>query len=141
MLGAAGARRRVKLRQLEAYVPVWSPRHGDLRPDALEPDDAVHPIALDRRFALQLESELDEECHRVREIVYDYAHVVHALNCHLLDGTAAERFAGQISAATDEIDAAVRSYRMTTNQRAGTCDHEADGHDARLRRPPPASCS
>jgi hypothetical protein len=51
-----------------------------------EPDDAVHPIALDRRLALQLESELNEERHRVREVVDDYAHVVHPLDCHALDG-------------------------------------------------------
>jgi hypothetical protein len=41
-------------------VPVWSLQDGDLRPDALEPDDAVHPIALDRRLSLQLESELNQ---------------------------------------------------------------------------------
>ncbi len=50
-------------------MPVWGSQHGDLRPDALEPNDAVHPIAFDRRLALQLESELNEERHRVREVV------------------------------------------------------------------------
>jgi hypothetical protein len=84
--GSRLGRRRVKLRQLESSVPVWSPQHGDLRPDAPEPDDAVHQIALDRRLALQLESELNEERHRVREVVDDYAHVVHSLDCHVLDG-------------------------------------------------------
>ncbi len=67
-------------------MPVWCLQHGDLRSDALEPDDAVHPIALDRRLALQLESELNEERHRVREVVNDYAHVVHAPDRHVFDG-------------------------------------------------------
>jgi hypothetical protein len=44
----------------------------------------VHPIALDRRLVLQLESELGEERHRVREVLDDYAHVVHPLDCHVL---------------------------------------------------------
>jgi hypothetical protein len=35
----------------------------------LEPHDAVHPNALDRRLALQLESKLDEELRRGREVV------------------------------------------------------------------------
>jgi hypothetical protein len=43
----------------------------------VEPDDAVHPTSLDRPLALQLESELDEELSRGREIIDDDAHVVH----------------------------------------------------------------
>jgi hypothetical protein len=39
------------------------------RPDALEPDHAVHPTALDRPLALQLESEFDEERRRGLEVV------------------------------------------------------------------------
>ena len=79
---AALARRGVKLRQLEPSVAVRGLQHRDLRPDALEPDDAVHPTALDRRLALQLESELQEERHRGREVVDDDAHVVHTLDRH-----------------------------------------------------------
>jgi hypothetical protein len=75
-------------------VPVWRLQDRDLRTDALEPDDAVHPIALDRSLALQLESELNEERHRVREVVDDYAHVVHPLDCHVLDGRHATEPAG-----------------------------------------------
>ena len=66
-------------------MPIWSLQHGDLRPDALEPDDAVDPIALDRRLAVQLESELGEERHRVRDVIDDYAHVVHPPDRHVLD--------------------------------------------------------
>ena len=58
----------------------------DLDPDAVEPDDAVHPAALDRRLALQLESELDEELGRGREVVDHDADVVHPLDRHRLDG-------------------------------------------------------
>src|SRR5439155_1281156 len=70
----------------------WRPadrglQHRDLRPHALEPHHAVHPIALDRRLAHQLESELDEERRRGREVVDDDAHVVHALDRHAPDGT------------------------------------------------------
>jgi hypothetical protein len=73
-------------------VPVWSPQDRDLRPDALEPDDAVHPVALDRHLCLQLESECGEERHRVREVVDDYAHVFHPPDRHVLNGRHAHAF-------------------------------------------------
>jgi integrase len=82
---AAWARRGVKLRQLEPSVAVRGLHHRDLRPDALEPHHAVHPTALDRPLALQLESELDEERRRGREVVDHDAHVLHALDRHALD--------------------------------------------------------
>src|SRR5919109_4269628 len=65
---AAPARRGVKLRQLEPSVAVRSLQHRDLRADALETHHAVHPTALDRSLALQLESELDEERRRGGEV-------------------------------------------------------------------------
>ena len=61
-------------------------QHRDLRPDAVEPHDAIHPAALDRPPALQLESELDEELGRGREVVNHDADVVHPLDRHVLDG-------------------------------------------------------
>src|ERR1700733_2974499 len=76
----------MKLRQLDSSVPVWSLQHGNLGSDALEPDDAVHPIALDGRLAPQFESELNEERHGVREVIDDYAQMIHPLDCHALDG-------------------------------------------------------
>src|SRR5436309_12029676 len=84
---AAPARRGVKLRQLESSMAVRGLHHRDLRPDALEPHHAVHPTALDRPLALQLESELDEERRRGREVVDHDAHVLHALDRHALDGS------------------------------------------------------
>ena len=60
--------------------------HRKLRPDAVEPHDAVHPAALDRPLALQLESELDEELGCGREVVNHDADVVHPLDRHVLDG-------------------------------------------------------
>lgn len=84
-LVAAVDRRRVKLRQLEASVPVWSLQDGDLRPNALEPYDAVHPITIDRRLAPQLESERGEERHLAREVLDDDADVFHPLARHVLD--------------------------------------------------------
>jgi hypothetical protein len=80
-------RRRVVLRQLELYVAVRSLHHRDVRPYALEPVDAVHQAALDGRLALQLESELDEELGRGREVFDHDADVLHPLDRHALDGT------------------------------------------------------
>jgi hypothetical protein len=55
--------------------------------DVLEPYNAVDPTALDRPLALWLESKLDEERYRGREVVDHDAHVVHALDRHALDGS------------------------------------------------------
>ena len=78
-------RRRVKLRQLEASVPVWSLQDGDLRPSALEPYDAVHPITIDRRLAPRRESERGEERRLACEVLDDDADVFHPLARHVLD--------------------------------------------------------
>ena len=51
-------------------------------PDAVEPDDAVHPTSLDRRLALQLQTKFDEERDRSVEVVDDDDDVVHPLNRH-----------------------------------------------------------
>ena len=61
-----------------------------VRADALEPHDAVHHGALDRSLALQLESELDEELGRGREVVNHDADVLHPLNRQVVDGTDSE---------------------------------------------------
>ena len=84
---AAPARRGVKLHQLEPSVAVRSLHHRELHPDALEPHHTVHPTALDLPFTLQLESELDEERRRGREVVDHDAHMLHALDRHALDGS------------------------------------------------------
>jgi hypothetical protein len=85
--GRAGARRGVKLHQLEPSVAVRGLHHRELHPDALEPHHAVDPTALDQPLALQLESELGEEGRRGREVVDHDAHVLHALDRHALDGS------------------------------------------------------
>jgi hypothetical protein len=77
----------VKLHQFEPSVAVRGLQHRDLRPNALKPHHAVHPIAFGRPFTLQLESELDEECRRGRQVVDHDAHVLHALDRHALDGS------------------------------------------------------
>ncbi len=79
-------RGRVELRQLESPAAVRGVHDRDLRANAVESHDAVHPAALDRPLALQLEPELDEELGRGREVVDDDAHVVHPLDRHVLDG-------------------------------------------------------
>jgi hypothetical protein len=109
-LGAAVGRRRMKLCQLDSSVPVWSLQHGNLGSDTLEPDDAVHPIALDRRLAPQFESELNEERHRVREVVDDDAHMIHPLDCHALNS----RTTASVGPATgyNERDGRIESMRV-----------------------------
>jgi hypothetical protein len=79
-----GADRRggVILRQLEPAVAVWGPQHRDVAADAVEPDGAVRPEALDLRFALQLHAEFSEERDGSLEVVDDDADVVHPLNRH-----------------------------------------------------------
>src|SRR5262252_7424900 len=81
---AALARGRVELRQLESSMAVRGLHDRDLCPDAVEPQDAIHPPALDRPLALQLESELDKELSRGREVINDDAHVVHPLDRHVV---------------------------------------------------------
>jgi hypothetical protein len=98
-------------------MPVWSLQHGDLRTDALEPDDAVHPVAFDRRLSPQLESELNEERHRVGEVVDDYAHVVHPLNRHVLDGRQATERIGHMA------DVVQRNARQAWDDGRG--DHDS----------------
>jgi hypothetical protein len=79
----------VELHQLEPSVAVRGLHHRVLHPDALEPDHAVHPTALDLPLSLQLESEFDEERRRGRQVVNHDADVLHALDCHALDGSGA----------------------------------------------------
>jgi hypothetical protein len=91
----ASTRRGVELAQLEPRVAVRGAHHRDVRPDSVEPNDAIHPAAFDRCVAFQLESEFRKERHHVREVVYDYAHVVHPLDRHVLDrGTRLARVGG-----------------------------------------------
>jgi len=52
----------------------------------LERHDALHPTALDLAIAPRLESELDEEFDRGREIVDHDPNVFHPLDRHALDG-------------------------------------------------------
>jgi hypothetical protein len=84
---AIRAGRGVELHQLEPPVAVGRLHHRGVHPNALEPDNAVDPFALDRRLALQLEPKLYEEVDRGREVLDHDAHVLHALDRQALDGT------------------------------------------------------
>ena len=66
-------------------MAVRGPHHRDVEPDAVEPDDAVHPRSLDRRLALQLHTELDEERDSSLEVVDDDADIVHSFDRHVLE--------------------------------------------------------
>ncbi len=72
----------MELDQLEPSVAVWGTHHRDVRPSSLEPNDAIHPAALVRCLAFQLESELNEERRGGRKVIDDDADMVHPLDRH-----------------------------------------------------------
>src|SRR5687767_8130354 len=71
-----------KLRQLKPPVPIWGPHHNDVDVDTFEPVDAVHPLSLDRRLTLQLQTELGKESDSGCKVVDDDADVVQSLDRH-----------------------------------------------------------
>src|SRR5215216_6004150 len=71
-----------KLRQLKLPVPIWGPHHNDVDLDTFEPVDAVHPLSLDRRLTLQLQTELGKESDSGCKVVDDDADVVQSLDRH-----------------------------------------------------------
>ena len=82
-LGAtAGGHRRVERRQLDPAVAVRGPQEGDVRSDAVQPDELVHPFALDGCLALQFQAQFDEERDRSREILDHNAGVIHPVDRH-----------------------------------------------------------
>jgi hypothetical protein len=86
-----GAVRRggVVLGQLQLAVAVRGPHHRDLPPDAVESGGAVRPQAFDLSVAFQFHAELGEECHGGAQVVDDDGDVVHPLNRHVCQPTAA----------------------------------------------------
>jgi hypothetical protein len=68
--------------QLDPALAVRRPHHRAVDADALDPDDAVHPVPLDLRLPRRLEPELGEEGGRRGEIVDHDPDVVHPLNGH-----------------------------------------------------------
>src|SRR5690606_35057220 len=83
-VGRRGAHGRglAERRQLDPAVPVRGAQHRDLLADAVDPDDAIRPLALDRRPALELHAELDEERDGRVEVLDDDEDVVHAGDRH-----------------------------------------------------------
>src|ERR671913_199030 len=71
-----------KLRQLKPPVPIWGAHHNDVDLDTFEPVDAVHPLSLDRRLTLQLQTELGKESDSGCKVVDDDAEVVQSLDRH-----------------------------------------------------------
>lgn len=72
-----------KLRQLKPPVPIGGPHHHDVDLDTFKPVDAVHPLSLDRRLTLPLQTELGKESNSGCKVVDDDADVVQALDRHV----------------------------------------------------------
>src|SRR5262245_9486514 len=75
-------RRRVELGQLKPTVAIRGPHHRDLASNVLEPNDKVHPTALDWHLALQLHTKLDKECLRSLKVFDHDENVVHSFKRH-----------------------------------------------------------
>src|SRR5262249_39997428 len=73
----AARRWPLELRQLKSTVAVRSPHHCDATSDTVERDDAIHPLPLDGRFALQFETEFGKELDSGLEVVDNDGNVVH----------------------------------------------------------------
>src|SRR4029453_15056501 len=78
----AGGHRRVERRQLDPAVAVRGPHAGDVPPDAVQPDELVHPFTLDCCLALQFQAQFDEERDSSREILDHNAGVIHPVDRH-----------------------------------------------------------
>src|SRR5690349_5602023 len=102
-------RRRVELHQLDFALAVWGPQHRELRPDAVERHDAVHPAALDLALASRLESELDEEFDCGCEVVDRDADVFQPPDCHVFRWS----HAGRVAAIRANWTRSGRSATMT----------------------------
>jgi hypothetical protein len=72
-----------KLRELKLPVPIWGPHHNDVDLDTLEPVDAVHPRALDRRLAFDRHAERGEKSDSGFKVVDYDADVVQPLDRHV----------------------------------------------------------
>ncbi len=73
---------RHELRELDAAVAVGGSHHGDVALNVLEAHDAIRPLSLDARLALQLHAELREERLRSFEVLDHDEDVVHLLDRH-----------------------------------------------------------
>src|SRR5829696_6879585 len=76
--------RHVVLDELQLAGAIGRPHHHQLRPDAGEPVDLVHRLALDRRPALALEPQADEERGRGVEVVHDDTHMIETQHPHII---------------------------------------------------------
>src|SRR5215210_844220 len=77
--------RRMVLDELQLAGAIGRPHHHHLRPDAGEPVDLVHRLALDRRPALALEPQADEERGRGVEVVHDDTHMIETQHPHIIN--------------------------------------------------------
>ena len=69
-------------RQLDPAVAVRGPHDGDVRSDAVQPDELVHPFTLDCCLAVQFQAQFDEERDSSREILDHNAGVIHPVDRH-----------------------------------------------------------
>jgi hypothetical protein len=76
---AGSRRRRVELRKFNPPLAARNPHHGDVGPDALEPDGAIRPRALDLRLPFQIHTEFGKERDCRLKILDHNEDVVHPL--------------------------------------------------------------
>jgi len=72
-----------KLRQLKPPVPIRGPHHNDVDLHIFEPVHVVHPISLDRRLTLLLQTERGEKSDSDCKVIDDDADVIQSLDRHI----------------------------------------------------------
>ncbi len=86
-LRAPLSRRGMELGQFEPSATVRCLQHRDVSADAVETDDPVHPVTLNRCLVQELEPELQKECDGVLQVLDDYADMFQPQDRHAPDRT------------------------------------------------------
>jgi hypothetical protein len=79
---ALGVSRRVVLDEFQPAGSVGRPHHHHVRPDTVEPIDLVDGLTVDRRRALTLKSQAEEERSHDVNVIADDSHVIEAQHAH-----------------------------------------------------------
>src|SRR5262249_23398160 len=80
------ARIALGVRNMSNSIRPWpsgGPQHCDVLSDVVDPDDTLHPTALDWALALQLHAKFDDERHDSVKVLDEDEDVVHLLDRHV----------------------------------------------------------